>query len=81
MSRENSTAAITIFCIFCFEAFARGLDCLDDVSNNRLKIHISRPTPKISPYIIFLSSAKLLAKNITASTNGNIIYARYLKTL
>ena len=43
--RENSTVAITIFCIFCFEAVARGLVCLDDVSNNRLKIHIPRPTP------------------------------------
>ena len=30
MSRENSTVAITIFFIVCFEAVARGLD---DVSN------------------------------------------------
>ena len=33
-SRENSTVAITIFCIVCFEAVVRGLD---DVSNNRTK--------------------------------------------
>ena len=32
--RRNSTVAITIFCIVCFEAVARGLD---DVLNNRLK--------------------------------------------
>ena len=32
--RRNSTVAITIFCIVCFEAVARGLD---DVLNNRSK--------------------------------------------
>ena len=34
LSRENSTVAITIFCIFCFELVARDLD---DVSDNQLK--------------------------------------------
>ena len=33
--RENSKVAITVFCIFCFEVVARGLN---DVSNNRLKV-------------------------------------------
>ena len=33
-NRENSTVAITIFCIFCFELVARDLD---DVSDNQLK--------------------------------------------
>ena len=50
LSTENSTIAITIFCIFCFEAVTRGLKV---ISNNSLKfadvsgitIHMSRPTP------------------------------------
>ena len=33
LHRQNSTVAITIFCIVCFEAVALGLD---DVLNNRL---------------------------------------------
>ena len=32
--RQNSTVPITIFCMFCFETVARGLN---DVSNNQLK--------------------------------------------
>ena len=35
MQKAYSTVAFTIFCIFCFEAVARGLD---DVSKNRLKV-------------------------------------------
>ena len=34
LSRENSTVVITIFCIFCFEEAAHGLDA---VSNNQRK--------------------------------------------
>ena len=36
LSSENSTVAITIFRIACFEPVARGID---DVSNNRLKLN------------------------------------------
>ena len=34
LHRQNSTVAITVFCIVCFEAFVLGLD---DVLNNRLQ--------------------------------------------
>ena len=37
--RENSTVAIRIFSIICFEAVAHGLD---DVSNNQLKLRTFR---------------------------------------
>ena len=62
VSREKSTVVITIFCIFCFEAVARGLCKISignllkcavvsrtNSKNNLSEIHISsasRPTPQ-----------------------------------
>ena len=61
--RENSTVAITIFCIFCFETVARGLVCLDDVSNNRFKnSHTPANALDKSHILFFLGSATCLHK-------------------
>ena len=68
LSKENSTVAITIFCIVCFVAVARGLDVrtsqeldfplITASKNNISEIHICRPTPLDSlsiPLLVRLS--------------------------
>ena len=68
LSRENSIVVITLFCFFCFEAVARGLD---DISKNRLK---SEDVPLFS--LALKQSAIFLQFQLPISC-----YPRYSKTL